>query len=263
MNFVTAISSYLNEEGNSSESALSGMPDFIQNATSFLLPLKYPHWKAVELNIIPYNPATVSGNFYEFITFKNNTLGIIFAWPNNKEAEGLLLSVSFQGMIRALAFHFHSFQEENTSQAQDFLSDLNQLLMQHFPSELFTVSLLLLHPTLDQLQYITCGKGVLWLIPNEANQLRKLEALNPFLGSSRTTDFFEATHNWNIGDSLVLIAYSEEKKIEDKYFEQAINDVLLIPPKRQPELILHKLNLQTTSKNKDRILTLMSLQRKG
>jgi serine phosphatase RsbU (regulator of sigma subunit) len=151
----------------------------------------------------------------------------------------------------------------------ELVSSLNRYIVKDNIDQIFTLSYLSLLPKENKVNYISCGYGNLWRIPETVTTAVKISANNLALGIDSDVEFIEVVAPWEPGDLLVLNSYganisdnTEQSELLESAFRRELEDNANTPPQRIVDAILRKSKLATSRSLQERTLALISILRK-
>lgn len=231
---------------------VSEMAENLKKAQMTLLASIPPQWPGVEMGLAGHQGLSLSGIYYDFIEIPENDFGIIMGEASSQGAEGVIYTAVLRGLVRSLC--------RLTTKPIELVTILNDIIFRDGMNQLFALNYLVLNPKANQLSYISCGYGNLWLIkPNEVNPV-KFSINNPLLGNAPDTEFIEIDKPWEIGDTLIFNTFSG---LPEEAFEKALLECRQLPPQKQVEAILRKLRASGINIVQERSISLISIYRKA
>ena len=264
VDFITDVTAYLNSANLQKEKKigdqLSELSESLKHAQSLLMPSQPPQWPGVDIGMSTIKNINVIGSYCDFFEFPDGNKGIILCESGAKGAEGVVYMAIFSGMLKALC--------RLSAQPVELISLLNDLLIKDRINQLFTLSYLLLSPSTNEIRYISCGYGNLWLLPAGTEMPIKINAENIALGLEAEAVFVEITHPWREGDTLLLSSFAslygkgdEERSYSERLFRQMIIENAIHPPKKMVESILRRIKITSTKQVLEKAITLIAVQR--
>jgi eukaryotic-like serine/threonine-protein kinase len=207
VDFITDLSQYLKsgeiEKDRPGSDQIKELIETLQKGAIAISPLNAPDWPQLEIGLAKHKGPGQMAAYYDFFKFPNNMYGIILAEPISSSIEAIVYIAGLRGMVRSL-IHEKSPSPKETFKLVEFISLLNQLLIEDTIKENFALGFVLLNPLNDQLAFVSCGLGRLIHLPQGSTIPRLLASENPLLGSEVPAEFAHCTDNWNIGDTLIL-----------------------------------------------------------
>lgn len=209
----------------------------------------------------PSGTATARRISDEFIKvpFSDGKYGIIMGESSAGGAEGMLYTAVLRGILCGLS--------RRTTKPLELITLLNEILCQDTMKQMFTLHYLVLNPQANELHYISCGQGNLWLIKSEETVPKKIFTNNPSLGIALKPEFVEVAHPWHVGDTLIFNTFatphaSSPAEFSEELFVQALQDNVNRSPQKQVEAILRKVSASANKLLNDRSIFLISIHRK-
>ncbi|MCZ6634741.1 MAG: SpoIIE family protein phosphatase [bacterium] len=182
----------------------------IQNS---FLPSIPPDVAGFELGGYLQASGRIGGDFYDFIAFPNQNIGVALGDATGKGIPGALLIAKAQSVLRA--------QAQDTDRLSDGITTLNQVLsMDNEAGRFVTLFYAIIDITEKRLTYVNAGHapGLLF----QKNGMRQLESSGPPLGM-----FVEATYTQNevslYPDDLLMICsdgVSEAMDEKEAFFDE-------------------------------------------
>ena len=221
----------------------------LRKAQEELLPAAAPTWPGTSVGIAHHRDLQISGIYFDFLDLEEGLHAVIMSEPSSVGIAASLHSALLQGMVHAVGIHQH--------EPEAFVAELNQLICDHTFDQLFTLNYLILNPAQNQLHYISCGYGPLFLIRAGSEEPVELTSRNIAIGIDETVTFSSITHNWNHGDTIILSTFAGQQI----NLKELLGEMLYAPPQKQADWLLRQLiNLQTDEIGQ-RPITLIALQR--
>lgn len=263
VDFIADISEYRSSTALQKEKkagdTLSEMAENLKRAQMTLVTSTPPIWSHVEIGFAGHQGISISGIYYDFFDIPDGVYGIIMGEASSKGAEGVIYTAVLRGMVRSLC--------RLTTKPVELVTILNEIIFRDSMSQVFTLTYLTLNPQTNELHYISCGQGNLWQIKADETTPQKILISNPSLGEAANTEFTEATHPWNVGDTLILNTFAtpsatSSTEFSEELFEQALQDNIGRPPQKQVEGILRKVRVSANKLLRERSISLVSIYRK-
>jgi hypothetical protein len=263
VDFIADISEYksstaLQKEKKPSDT-ISELAESLKRAQLTLLTNNPPLWPEVEIGLAGQHGINISGIYYDFFEFPDGKYAIIMGESSSKGSEAVIYTAVLRGIVRGLC--------RMAPKPLELIAQLNDILVKDSMKQMFTLNYLVVDPKANELHYISCGHGSLWLIKaGEADPI-KISMDNQALGSALDTQFVETTQPWHIGDTLVLNTFttphaSLPAEFSEGLFEQALQDNANRSPKKQVEGILRKVSATANKLLHERSIFLVSILRK-
>lgn len=239
---------------------LGELSESLKTAQSFLIPSTPPAWPQMEMGLASNCSTAISSVYYDFFQQGGGVYDIVMGESLTTGVEGLLQISMLRGMVRALA---HTIMRPT-----DFVSTLNQKIIEETGDLTFSFSLLTLDTAQSRFSYVSCGYSPLWHIPVGSSAPRRLTADNAPLGSTRHGEILVVDSKWEIGDTLVLHTFQagqskhiEEIEMEEAQFLEALMENLYLSPQKQVESIFRKISQKEVRAFFMRPVTLISIGR--
>ncbi len=265
--FVQDISQYLSSGELERERPGSDQIKEVQetvNKASLSLSPALPNWSDIDLGIARIKGAPQGGLYNDFFHLPDGTYLILLAASASPLLESSIHIATLRGMVR---MHLHAFSQKPI-QLPVFIETLNQMLCEDSLKLQFALSMLLLNPEQEMLNFISCGINTLVHIAQGSTKPRTLQSRNPLLGSDPYAAFSEISDNWNSGDTLILDSFivpapSMQIAPFESLIAEATMENLLLSPQRQAEQILKKISLSPHFGALRYPKTILSIQRMG
>lgn len=224
------------------------LAEHLRVAQAGILPAEPPQWRHVDIGFASHQDLNVSGLYYDFLNLDENQYGVLLSEPSSTGVEGVIHSAMLHGI-------FHTVTPSTD------IRKINQIIVSHPIDQVFTLNWLILDPARNELHYTACGYGPLWLIRAGTKHAEVMTSHNIALGIDRDAEFLPVTHNWNVGDTLILSTLHAGK--EEEVFRETLEQVLYSSPQSQAEAILRRLVYQEELPTSHRPLTVIALHRKA
>ncbi|MCB1108009.1 MAG: protein kinase [Chlamydiia bacterium] len=244
VDFITAITSYLNEENKHPRTAATeGMKEIwghLEESHLKLLPSAIPKWSSFDIGLAKPDQKSDLGSYYDFLRFADQTYLIVMAEYIDESIEGLPYTGLLKGMVQTLT-HPHLTEADTPFKPITFITALNEMIANQGNGIRFLFQLLYLTPSTNQFSFISCGCGTLFHVQLGSQNPRTLSNQNPPLGEDLNYGFYETTESWNEGDLLIVHSFDEkfssEKHGEDftDAFNHLIQDHLQLSAQAQAE----------------------------
>lgn len=263
VDFIADISEYKSSTALQKEKkagdTLSELAESLKRAQLALLTTNPPLWPRVEIGLAGHHGINVSGIYYDFFEFSDGSYGVIMGESSSKGAESVIYTAVLRGMVRGLC--------RLTTKPIELVTLINDILFKDSMKQIFTLNYLIIDPKANELHYISCGQGNLWLIKSGETTPVKISMNNQALGSVLNTEFFDVTQPWLIGDTIVLNTFatpnaSSPIEFSEELFEHALQDNANRSPKKQVEGILRKVSASANKLLHERSIFLVSILRK-
>lgn len=238
VDFISDLTAYLysselekdKRAGDQANEFFEKMKD-IQN--TFILP-PMPNISYLEIGLAVHQPqGRLSGIYYDFIPFGDDSFTILLAQSSIAGGEGVIFSAILSGMIKALS--------KTVANPLDLLKVLNESLAEEKKDSVIPLSYLIFYPKENNLSYISCGYGNLWIIPNDTSVPKQIVSRNVALGIEPTPPADVTTIPWNSGERLILSSLVLSPQLfPEEHFKRILQDQSSQPPQRQVENILRR-----------------------
>ncbi|WP_284452977.1 MULTISPECIES: protein kinase domain-containing protein [Parachlamydia] len=241
VDFIADLSAYLHspnfQKEQKSGDRLSELSESLKHAQTLLFPDKAPFWSRVDVGIANYKGMRVFGVFYDLFDVPGGGYAVLMGESSEKTEASVLYTATLRGMGRALA--------RTCKSPQDFVTRLNDILIHETTRQIFNLNYLVLLPDENQFHYISCGYGHLWsLSPSDPIPV-KIPSENLPLGIDPNAEFTHVSHNWEVGDSIVLDSLtpvSPSHEVQAPLSEDAIKRAIFenrdLTPQKQTEHLL-------------------------
>ncbi|MFT4554042.1 MAG: serine/threonine protein kinase [Chlamydiales bacterium] len=238
---------------------LEELSNHLRYSQQTLLPPVAPIWPVVDIGLVNHMGNNISGIYYDFFDLKEGAYGVIMGESTATGASAVVYTSVLRGMIRALSW--------SAAKPVELAAYLNELLINDPFDQFFTLSYLILYPDDNQFHYISCGAGSLWKISSGSDTPKKISADNLALGIDAEAEFVEVTHNWDIGDTIILNTYRTASTAEgkqgfmEKDFKKALKQNAFLPPQKQVDALFDKISKSLKHTLEERPITIISLHR--
>lgn len=264
VDFISDISAYLNSATLQKEKKegdpLSELSEHLQQAQAALTPSQVPAWSGIELGVIYQKGLQSAGIYYDFFSLPDDKYGIIIMEPSIKTADGLIYLAVLRGMIKALV--------QLAPNPAECVTMLNHVLEKDSLNQVFTLSYLVLDPKKNNLHFISCGYGSIWLFPAQSESPKKLSADNIALGIDKDASFQELVHPWELGDSIIMSSLlfpdtqiQEEKSFLEEHYRDALIETRNLPSQKQVETLLRKAKASSSKGSEKSPYAVISIRR--
>ncbi len=244
--FISDLSEYLKSGGLEKDrpgtDQLKEILEAIQQAGQALSPSTPPSWGQLEIGIARSKILGQDGNYFDYFKFQDNTYGIVIVEPITYGLENPIFIANLRGLIRALVVSRPDFSFSH------FIKTLNKIIHDDPLSQRFSIAFLLLSPSRDELNFLSCGLGNLIHLSPDHQMPRILTHHHAPLGSDLQENFDKTTDNWNIGDILVFHSFPPKF---DQVIQESLKESLYLSPQSQADAIL-KRNLGQPGSNQDK-----------
>jgi len=243
IDFIHAVNDYLSSDelkkDRRGSDYLGELSESLKEAQLILVPNELPNWPRLEIALASNCNTAVSSVYYDFFQSKDGVFNIVMGESLKTGVEALLQIAMLKGMVRALGSSF--------DHPTDFVSVLNDRVLETAGGEIFSFSLLTLNPILESFSYISCGYTPVWYISAGAESPRRLSADNPPLGSQQGAEIIAVDANFVVGDTLILHTFQAESakhaaeiEQDEAHFLDALIENLFLSPQKQVDAIFRK-----------------------
>ncbi|MGH2611946.1 MAG: protein kinase domain-containing protein, partial [Rhabdochlamydiaceae bacterium] len=189
--------------------------------------------------------------YFDSFKFPDGSYGFIFAEPFINGFETSIYLGNLRGMIRAIASISEKFM------FLPFLISLQRLIQLDPLNQKYALAFLILSPSRDELQFLSCGMGSIFHISPGSPKARRLQNHNPPLGTDNRNEWDIVIDNWNIGDILVAYTFPSTS---DALIQETLENISLQSPQSQADNLIKK-TIHFLAEKKPHIL--LSLHRIG
>lgn len=263
VDFIADVTAYLNSANLQKEKKvgdqLSEFSESLRQSDTILAPNRAPEWPDIEIGIAMHRGHGISGGYHDFLEISDGSYGIIMGESSAKGAEGVIYTATTRGMLRTLG--------SLPARPDQLMNHLNTILVKDIMDQIFTIGYLVLSPQNNQLHFISCEYGNLWIIPAGSDTPLKIPSKNLALGVDSDLEFAQISRPWHPGDVLIFHNFQTEAtgqkdhEITEAYFSQLILENNY-PAQRQADNILRKIKITATKTMQERSITIMSIFRK-
>ena len=263
VDFITDLSSYLNSERIQMEKKgvdyISEISEHLHQVHAALMSKHPPNnWKGMDVGLVHHRGFGIPAVYSDFFTISEEKYGVIFSESTAKGVKGVVYTAGFRGMVRSL--------DKSQAKPGDLAIRLNRLITEDEQQQLFIMSYLVFIPDENQFQYISCGYGNLWYLPAGVENPQKIVSENIGLGVDKLATFEDITHVWNPGDMIMFntlqtSADTEKLGISDEVVRQILMENHHLPPQKQTEILLRKMNTINPKLFEERAISIMIIQR--
>lgn len=256
VDFISDASAYLHSANLQKEMKvgdyLTELSENLKQAYSLLIPSSPPHWPEVVIGIAGNKNIMATSHYYDFFQIHEDSYGVILGESHTKGAEGILNTAYLRGMVRALC--------NLTTKPSELASLLNEVIAKDRMEQIFSLSYLILFPKSNELRFISCGLGHLWLFSPDLNTFTKISTDNLALGIDPVAKFIDTSQPWQIGQML-LFCNLKEDLISEKMLKPMVTDHIHAGPQKLTDYMQRKIRLSPTAK--DTPYTLICIQREA
>jgi len=260
--FVDAVSTYLQSDAIARDQEQRGywrdLGQNLQRVQDTLLPDRPTRWDRMEIGLSLYRGPSVSGIYYDFFEGKEQERIVVLGEPSLKGAEGVVHCALLQGMVRTLVGQLDDPLE--------VISTLNQELCRLEIDDLFTLSYLILQPLSNQLHFLSCGYGLLWLLTSGGEHPQAISSENIALGIDPDHTFYKVSHRWAVGDTFLLSTYrtvSSEGEAESMLARRALLDYRNTTPQKRAEGVVRQVVTHSEHSAEMRPIMALDIRRTG
>ncbi|MCK4934021.1 MAG: protein kinase [Simkaniaceae bacterium] len=227
----------------------------------YLLPKAAPSWPHSSIGLAISMEMPPLGMYYDFFRLAESNYLIVMADTAQKNIDAIPNIGILKGMVNALAYKYHSSIE--TFNAQEFIQNLNKMLIDTKKFSPLAFNLILLSPQKNQLTMINCGFSPSLLKSMNNASIKHLEHQNPLLAKEYHSDFLEIQDNWEEGDTLYLHTYHSALRSSpvEKNQEELISNVSNFSVEKQSKDLLSDMLQQNLSADKDKPNFVITIER--
>ena len=235
VDFISDLSTYLHSSNLEKEGKASDqVGEIFEKLQEFQFKItskETPDWSFADFGYVQHRPAGISSIYLDFFHLVDEKYAILLAEPGETGAEGLMCISYLKGLIKGLG-------EREDNLIED-LSTINHRLIRDEIGP-FAFSYLLLQPENNQLTYISCGCGPLWIIP-KGKAPQAIISSNIALGIEEQYTFQSCTSAWNRGDLVLLAPLAAIETIFTlEQFEHFLHESQEQTPQKLVESVLRK-----------------------
>jgi serine/threonine protein kinase len=235
MQFISDLSNYLKSGGLEKDrpgtDQIKEILESIQKADLALSPSTITATLHYEGAIARLKVLGSTNPYFDSFKFPDGSYGFIFAEPLMSGLETSIYLSNLRGMIRALASGSEKFM------FLQFVNRLQRLIQLDPLGQKYALSFLILNPTTDELQFLSCGVGSLLHLSSGSPKARKLQNTNPPLGTDSRNEWDITKSGWNVGD--ILIAYTLPHT-SDSLMQELLESISLQSPQSQVDNLIKK-----------------------
>lgn len=258
VDFITDVSAYLNSANLDKEKKvgdqLSEISENLRNVQEILVPSGPPNWPGIEVGLNSLKGLNSFGIYYDFLSFRDGSYGVIIVESSAKGAEGIIYIAMIKGMIQTIT--------QKVNDPIDLAKTLNLLLINSKIDEIFAFSFLSLLPKQNKLHYISCGYSNLWKIQAETRRVIQIQNRNIALGIDLESQFTQVSTSWEVDDCLILGSFTagQTEESNEDFFEKAIKENAgNFSPQKIVDIILRKAKLKLSKSSQQRTLSLIGI----
>lgn len=263
VDFIADVSDYLHSPAlikeNKELDPLSELSESLHQAHQSLEPKKLPHWPFLSMGFTSYKSLGATNLYYDFFDLPDRAYGIIIGQPCIKGTAGVLNISVLRGMARALCRFTNSPEELTTV--------LNSLIIDDPMHPEFAFCYLILLPKENQLRFISCGCGNLWLIP-QGGASQKIAADHHTIGRDRHQVFKEIALPWNPGDTLFFYTclgstpqFTDIPLFPDEDTQAFLSSDIKESPQKQVDIMVRKAKIALTQHSEENSLVVFNILR--
>lgn len=237
VDFISDLSSYLHSSNLEKERKAS---DHVGEIFEKLQEMQFkitrkdpPKWSNIDIGLMQHRPLGISSIYCDFFEVAKNGYAILIAESAESGVEGLMYISYLKGFIKGLLSQGKPLEE--------FASLINSHINAEKLKETFTLSMLFLKPESNQLSFISCGYGPLWLLPHNAELPTCLQTENVALGIEEAFPFKAIDSAWHPLDTIILCPISANPSIFlPEQFQTLMLEIAQQSPQKQAEAIFRK-----------------------
>ncbi len=255
MEFISDLSNYLKSGGLEKDrhgtDQIKEILEAIQKADLALSPSTIsttPHYEGAMARLKVLGQTSP---YFDHFKLADGTYGFILAEPLVSGFETSVYLSNLRGMIRAVAATQEKFI------FLTFLSSLQRLIQIDPLNQKYALAFLILNPTRDELQFLSCGMGSALHLSSGSPKARKLHNHNPPLGSDNRNEWEITSDGWNVGDILIIHTFAPSS---DAFIQETLESISLQSPQSQADALIKKTIASITDKKPQ---VLVSLHRIG
>lgn len=224
---ITDLSDYMGstafQQDRSGEEEKQAFFSQLDNIQAIFTPETPPKWNNLDIGIA--KPSATSGLYYDFIRLPDNSQLMILAYEENVELRSIAHLASFRAMFRTLlSLHMHQ-QKIKTFHSSNFLSHLNDILVDDALKAPLHFTLLHFFPLTNEFAFVSSEGNTLWHLPNHLSKPRLLGTPATQLGKERGADFPTTKDTWQEGDHVVIhTAFQHQQNPETALSEIIANN---------------------------------------
>ena len=202
MQFVLDLSHYLKSGGFEKDRGnLDQVKESLEELQQAELSLS-----VASITATPYYEGTLSrikvlgqnSPYFDSFKLPDGTFGFVVAEMDKSGFEAPIYLSTLRGMVRAVT----SFSSKT------ILASLQAAIRTDPLKQTYALSLLILDPRQDRLQFVSCGMGSLLHLTSGSAKTRLLQNDNPPLGADGRTEWDMTVDGWDVGDVVVFHSFN-------------------------------------------------------
>ena len=235
MQFISDLSNYLKSGGLEKDrpgtDQIKEILESIQKADLSLSPSTIsttPHYEGAlgRLKVLGQ-----TSPYFDSYKLPDGSYGFVLAQPLISSLESSIFLSNLRGMIRALTTGSEKFM------FLPFLIALQKLIQLDPIAQKYALAFLLLSPKRDELQFLSCGMGSLLHLSSGSPKPRKLQNINPPLGTDSRNEWDITIDGWNVGDILIIHTLPAAS---DALIQETLENISLQSPQSQADNLIKK-----------------------
>jgi eukaryotic-like serine/threonine-protein kinase len=169
--------------------------------------------------------------YFDSFKFSDGAYGFILAEPLISGLETSIYLSNLRGMIRSLTTSGEKFF------FLPFLTALQRLIQLDPLSQKYALAFLILSPSRDELQFLSCGMGSLLHLSSNSPKALKLQNTNPPLAADNRNEWDITVDGWDVGDILIIhtLPYTS-----DALIQETMENISLQSPQAQADHLIKK-----------------------
>lgn len=244
VDLISDISAYIDSPAIEKEKKvgdhLSELSEDMRLAQNLLLPPNAPLWKGLDVQISCMRGLELTGVYYDFLEIKENVYGIIIGKSSTNGAEGIIYASVLRGMVRAIS--------QQTDDPAKLISTLNRIISHDNMDQVFSLCYIEFSPHDNNIAYVGCGFGNIWLFPADSTPPKKFPIENMTLGIDPMNEFSAVNVSWKKGDTILITSSlqkkdSSENIIPTSTLQQTFKDLHSLTMAKQLEGIFRKIKM--------------------
>lgn len=192
-----------------------------------------PVFPNLKIGLALHQPQDLSSIYYDFFQFSESSFAVLFAEPSIQEGEGIIISAMLKGLLKGGI--------SNAKDPVEFIKSLNFTLNEIQKKLLVPLCYLIFDLKENQLSYLSCSYGNLWLFNKDKGELQLIESSFPPLGSTPAFSPNFTSFTYQTGDQLILTTLKfGEELFPEAYFKKLLYEQTFQVPQKQAEHLLRK-----------------------